>query len=32
MGARLGSGHLVYYGDVNGEDGSNQLMLALCGF
>ncbi|KAL6233780.1 hypothetical protein BDW75DRAFT_183260 [Aspergillus navahoensis] len=32
VGARLGSGHLVYCGDVNGEDGSNQLMLALCGF
>ncbi|KAL3429453.1 hypothetical protein BDV09DRAFT_180405 [Aspergillus tetrazonus] len=32
VGAKLGSGHLVYCGDVNGEDGSNQLMLALCGF
>ncbi|KAL2801875.1 hypothetical protein BJX63DRAFT_416391 [Aspergillus granulosus] len=31
-GARLGSGYLIYCGDVNGEDGSNQLMLALCGF
>jgi hypothetical protein len=32
VGARIGSGHLVYCGDVNGEDGSNQLLLALCGF
>ncbi|KAL4947455.1 hypothetical protein BDW69DRAFT_178373 [Aspergillus filifer] len=31
-GARIGLGHLVYCGDVNGEDGSNQLLLALCGF
>jgi hypothetical protein len=30
--ARLGLGHLVYCGDVNGEDESNQLMLVLCGF
>ncbi|KAJ5176641.1 uncharacterized protein N7482_002518 [Penicillium canariense] len=29
--ARLGAGYL-YCGDVNGEDGSNRLMLALCGF
>ncbi|KAJ5110601.1 hypothetical protein N7532_001136 [Penicillium argentinense] len=32
VGAKLGRGHLIYCGDVNGEDGSNQLMLALCGF
>ncbi|KAI2856767.1 hypothetical protein CBS76997_11456 [Aspergillus niger] len=31
-GARLGWGYLIYCGDVNGEDGSNQLILALCGF
>ncbi|PYH75798.1 hypothetical protein BO82DRAFT_359734 [Aspergillus uvarum CBS 121591] len=30
-GARLGWGYLIYCGDVNGEDGSNQLILALCG-
>ncbi|KAE8373873.1 hypothetical protein BDV26DRAFT_271050 [Aspergillus bertholletiae] len=32
VSARLGLGYLVYCGDVNGEDGSNQLILALCGF
>ncbi|KAL4966777.1 uncharacterized protein BDV14DRAFT_34860 [Aspergillus stella-maris] len=32
VGAKLGRGFLVYCGDVNGEDGSNRLMVALCGF
>ncbi|TPR06541.1 Alpha/beta hydrolase family protein [Aspergillus niger] len=32
VGARLGRGYLYYCGDVNWEDGSNQLMLSLCGF
>ncbi|KAL4923825.1 uncharacterized protein BDV17DRAFT_230737 [Aspergillus undulatus] len=31
-GARLGRGYLIYCGDVNGEDGTTQLILALCGF
>ncbi|GKZ34531.1 hypothetical protein AbraIFM66950_004807 [Aspergillus brasiliensis] len=31
VGARLGRGYLYYCGDVNGEDGSDQLMLSLCG-
>lgn len=30
--ARIGRGDLVYCGDVNGEDGSVSLIMALCGF
>lgn len=32
VGAKFGRGYLVYCGDVNGEDESNQLIVALCGF
>ncbi|KAJ5930630.1 hypothetical protein N7466_006123 [Penicillium verhagenii] len=32
VGARIGMGDLVYCGDVNGEEGSDAVMLALCGF
>lgn len=31
-GARIGRGYFIYCGDVNGEPGSNQVILALCGF
>ncbi|PYH65829.1 uncharacterized protein BO88DRAFT_347540, partial [Aspergillus vadensis CBS 113365] len=31
-GARLGQGYFYYCGDVYWEDGSNQLILSLCGF
>lgn len=31
VGAKLGEGFLVYVGDVNGEEGSNKVMLSLCG-
>lgn len=30
--ATIGEGTLVYCGDVNGESGSNALMMSLCGF
>ncbi|KAE8355426.1 hypothetical protein BDV28DRAFT_146100 [Aspergillus coremiiformis] len=30
-GASVGNGYLVYCGDVNGEDGSNRIILSLCG-
>lgn len=30
-GARLGRGYYFYYGDVNWEEGSNRLILSLCG-
>ncbi|RHZ46396.1 uncharacterized protein CDV56_100104 [Aspergillus thermomutatus] len=29
--ARLGSGYLVYCGDVNGEEGTNRIIWSLCG-
>jgi hypothetical protein len=29
--AKIGDGYLVYCGDVNGEHGSDQTILALCG-
>lgn len=29
--AKVGSGRLGYVGDVNGEDGSNMVVLAMCG-
>ncbi|GKZ21579.1 hypothetical protein AbraIFM66951_005215 [Aspergillus brasiliensis] len=32
VGAKLGRGYLSYCGDVNAENGSDQLMLSLCGF
>lgn len=31
-GAQIGKGYLAYCGDVNGEAGSNQIILTLCGF
>ncbi|KAJ5937356.1 hypothetical protein N7454_004656 [Penicillium verhagenii] len=31
VGARIGLGDLVYCGDVNGEEGTDAAMLALCG-
>jgi hypothetical protein len=30
-GARVGKGYLAYCGDVNGEEGSDEVILALCG-
>lgn len=30
-GAQIGNGYLVYCGDVNGEVGSDEIMLSLCG-
>jgi hypothetical protein len=30
-GASVGDGYLVYCGDVNGEEGSNKIILSLCG-
>jgi hypothetical protein len=29
--ARIGSGYLVYCGDVNGEEGTDRIILSLCG-
>jgi hypothetical protein len=31
VGAKVGNGFLVYVGDVNGERGSDQIILSLCG-
>jgi len=31
VGAKVGNGFLVYVGDVNGEQGSEKVILALCG-
>ena len=31
VGAEVGNGFLVYVGDVNGEEGSDKVILALCG-
>lgn len=31
VGAKIGDGFLVYSGDVNGEQGSDKMILALCG-
>ena len=31
VGAKIGDGYLVYCGDVNGEQGSDKVILALCG-
>ncbi|EED14063.1 transcription factor Rba50, putative [Talaromyces stipitatus ATCC 10500] len=30
-GAKVGDGYVAYCGDVNGEDGSDKVILALCG-
>ncbi|KAJ5381425.1 uncharacterized protein N7496_003853 [Penicillium cataractarum] len=30
-GAKIGNGHLIYCGDVNGEAGSDSVILAFCG-
>ena len=32
VGAKVGDGYLVYVGDVNGEQGSNKVILSLCEF
>ncbi|KAG4437424.1 hypothetical protein IFR05_007106 [Cadophora sp. M221] len=32
VGARIGNGYLAYAGDVNGEEESERVILALCGF
>lgn len=32
VGAKVGNGYLAYVGDVNGEKGSDRVILALCGF
>ena len=32
VGAKVGDGYLVYIGDVNGEKGSDNIILSLCGF
>lgn len=31
VGAKIGEGYLVYHGDVNQENESDQVLLALCG-
>jgi hypothetical protein len=31
VGAKIGDGFLAYVGDVNGEEGSDKVILALCG-
>ena len=31
VGANIGDGFLVYCGDVNGEEGTDKVILALCG-
>ncbi|KAL2059989.1 hypothetical protein VTL71DRAFT_9811 [Oculimacula yallundae] len=31
VGARIGNGYLAYVGDVNGEEESDRVILALCG-
>ncbi|TGO45841.1 hypothetical protein BCON_0361g00010 [Botryotinia convoluta] len=31
VGAKIGDGFLVYCGDINGEQGSDKVILALCG-
>jgi hypothetical protein len=30
-GAKIGNGYVVYCGDVNAEEGSDKVILALCG-
>lgn len=30
--AKIGNGKLGYVGDVNGEEGSDAVVLAMCGF
>lgn len=32
VGTEIGDGTLIYIGDENHEDGTNQLILTLCGF
>lgn len=32
VGAKVGDGYVAYVGDVNGEKGSDRVILALCGF
>jgi len=31
VGAKIGDGYLVYHGDVNNEEGSNKVIMILCG-
>jgi hypothetical protein len=31
VGAKVGDGYVAYVGDVNGEEGSNKVILSLCG-
>jgi hypothetical protein len=31
VAAKVGLGYLAYVGDVNGEQGSDEVFLALCG-
>jgi hypothetical protein len=31
VGAKFGDGYVAYVGDVNGEQGSNKVILSLCG-
>jgi hypothetical protein len=31
VGAKVGNGYLVYVGDVNAEEGSDNIILSLCG-
>jgi len=31
VGAKVGDGYVAYVGDVNGEQGSNKVILSLCG-
>jgi hypothetical protein len=30
VGAKVGNGYLVYVGDVNAEEGSDNIILSLC--
>jgi hypothetical protein len=31
VGAKVGDGYVAYIGDVNGDQGSNKVILSLCG-
>jgi hypothetical protein len=31
VGAKVGNGYLVYVGDANAEEGSDNTILSLCG-
>jgi len=31
VGAKVGKGFVLYIGDVNGEEGSDKVILCMCG-